>query len=304
MTVDTANRSSGQKVNNVYINKQQALLSGYFTRIALTEINMDWDIPNVNGYNNTFTMIFYFAPGLFKSVTFELAQAFYDMAQLATGLTTEINNYIATDGDLNGLYNILITPNQEYRFFSIENLEGVAPNKKKFGIAPISQVERGTSDLCDLMGLATINSSLQFTGVATAYSTMLYTPYFDIVSKQITKKQNVKDNSTSENTGNNLLARVYLNAFGINKNKATPVVGDPEDIIGVTPFSIHYEFQNPKQIYWDTKEFLNVIDLTLIDDKGRVLYETTSMYDTTVPTEYMLGTGNTNWQLTFAVTET
>lgn len=301
MTVDTANRIPGSKVNQLYINKQQSLVNGYFTRIALTELNMDWDIPNVNQYSDSFKVIFYYAAGLFKSVEFQLAEGFYDMEQLAAELTTVMNAYIATDVDLNGLYTMAVTPLQYDRNFTIANTNVSA---KEFGLVPIAGLNPLKSDLCDMMGFATVNPSLQFKSITGAYATMTYTPYFDIVSQQLTKKQNVTDNGTSFVTGKNLLARIYLNELGINNNKATPVVGGKEDIIGVMPFTVHLEFQNPKQIYWDTKEFINVIDLTLYDNKGRVLYERPSDFSLLDPTEYLVGTGNTNWQMTFQITET
>lgn len=301
MTVDTANRQPGTKVNNLYINKQQTLMNGYFTRIALTELNMDWDIPNVNQYNDSLRIVFYYAPGLFKAVEFSIGEAFYDMEQLAAELQTTMNAYIATDVDLTGLYTMSVVADQYNREFEIENTNVSA---KKFGIVAISQLLSTSSDMCDMMGLATVDPALQFTKITSAYAPMTYTPYFDIVSRQLTKKQNVADNSTSVITGKNLLARIYLNELGIVNNKATPAAGGREDIIGVSPFTIHLEFNQPKQIYWDTKEFINVVDLTLYDNKGRVLYERPSDFSVAAPTEYLVGTGETNWQMTFQITET
>jgi hypothetical protein len=302
LTIDTADRTTGTKVNNLYINKQATLVQGYFTRLALTEINFDWDIPNVNQYNQTLTIIFYYATGLFKALRFEIAEAFYDMEQLAAELQTVIQAAINADVDLVGLYTMTVTADQYVREFTISNTN---VSELKFGIVPINSVsvDSTVTDLTQMMGFDTVDSSLQYVSITGAYASMLYTPYFDIVSKQLTKKQNVNDNSTSLLTGKNLLARVYLNQFGINGNKATPAVGGLEDIIGVTPFTIHYEWQTPKQVYWDTKEFINVIDLTLIDNRGRVLYERPS--DFAVGTDdYLVGTGNANWQITFQVTET
>jgi hypothetical protein len=301
MTIDTANRTAGTKVNNLYINKQQTLMNGYFTRVALTELNMDWDIPNVNPYNNTFKMVFYYGTGVFKAVQFEVTEGFYDMQQLASELETLIQTYINTDVDLTGLYTIDITANQVVREFTITNTN---VSNKLFGIVPIFSVRSDASDLCEIMGLSTVDPTLQFKTIVGSYATMLYTPYFDIVSQQLTKKQNVADNSTSVNTGKNLLARIYLNQLGILPNKAIEDPNYPEEILGVSPFTIHLEFNQPKQIYWDTKEFINVVDLTLYDNKGRVLYERPSSFNPDDNTEYLVGTGETNWQLTFQITET
>jgi hypothetical protein len=117
----------------------------------------------------------------------------------------------------------------------------------------------------------------------------------------LTKKQNVQDCSTSYALGSSTLARVYLTQDGTN-----PVPTDETQIIGCRPFTIHREFQNPKQIYWDTKEFLNQIDIRLVDYKGNTLYESQLTVDTTIPANRVVqfGSGSTNWQMTFQLTET
>lgn len=122
---------------------------------------------------------------------------------------------------------------------------------------------------------------------------MLYTPYFDIVSKQLTKKQQVNDSGTSYATGSSLLARIYLTPNHITTTDFT-------NQLGTAPFTIFREFIIPKQIYWDTKEFINVIDLSLVDYKGNILYETPNVSNAT---SFEVGTGNANWQLTLQVSE-
>ena len=126
-------------------------------------------------------------------------------------------------------------------------------------------------------------------------ASMKYTPYFDVVSKQLTKKQQVGDSGTSFNTGSNLLARIYVSYNDV-------VQDDFTNPLGSKPFTIRREFIIPKQIYWDTKEFLNVIDLTLIDYKGNVLYEPT-FFQSSGGDTINLGTAASNWQLTLQVSE-
>jgi len=303
LTVDTADRLARTKVNDLYINKQETLVQGYFTRLALTELNFNWDIPNVNAYNNTMNLVFYYAPGLFFPLKISIAENFYGMADLATAVQNALNSAIAAVPVLAPLYTMNFIVEPENRQFRLVNTNGSA---KKFGISPLGKVEKGSTDLCDVMGFATADPAVEANIVQSGYATMLYTPYFDIVSRQLTKKQNVRDSGTSDTTGQNLLARVYINPFGIVPNPAaaiSPAPPEKDAILGAKPFTIHYEFQNPKQVYWDTKEFINVIDLQLLDNKGRVLYET--------PTEltlggslYRLGSGEANWQLTFQITET
>ena len=307
LTVDTADRSIVAKVNNLIINKQATIVQGYFTRVALTEINLNWDIPNVNAYNNTMTVVFFFAPGLFKTVKFTVPESYYTMDQLSNILTSQMNTFIAADPDLAGVYTMLCSVDIEQRKFTLQNTNVSA---KTFSIIPAVSNNTQATDLCSLMGFETADTTLNYTQIQGGYATMLYTPYIDVISKQLTKKQNVKDNSTSLNTGENLLARIYINEFGINGNKLnnTDTVGAQKNgQLGSKPFTIHYEFQNPKQIYWDTKEFIGMIDLQLQDNVGRILYEVPESI-TAVGTPggqvYKIGSGEANWQITLQITET
>ena len=303
-TVDTADRyrfdSAGQRtestqLNNIYINKQQTLMNGYFTRIALTELNMPWDIPNVNARNNTLTI--QLAAGQIVAV---VPPGFYTPDELAAVLVIKLNEKVVELG-LEDTYVFDVTYNDVNAQFTIENTEStgyfyIAP--RGIGAAPPFNT-KVDEDLSTMMGFGSIPASFpedianKITG---GYASMLYTPYFDIVSSQLTKKQNINDNSTSVITGNALLARVYITSDGIVKRPAVQ-----EDIIGCRPFTIHKEFQNPKQIYWDTKEFISVIDLQLVDYRGNVLFETPL---TVNGSEVILGNSNDNYQMTFQITET
>jgi hypothetical protein len=294
LTIDTADRINPETslVNNIYINKQQTLMDGFFTRIALTEINYTWDIPNVNARNNTLTVT-----GNYGTITATLPEGYYTPTELAILLESSLEAAATAANPGTPADNIFtVTYTDGNRTFFIEN------NNNPFYI----ETKPNGADLTYIMGLAnTIDyqeANISYTG---AFAPMIYTPYFDIISQQLTKKQNVKDNSTSVNTGQSLLARIYLTPEGLVK--ATPA--DETDIVGCRPFTIHREFQNPKQIYWDTKEFINVVDLRLVDKWGNLLYETGNtevQVGSSTPAVYdvTLGSGYTNFQLSLQITET
>lgn len=321
LTVDTADRlkfdASGyaiqpSAVNNLYINTQQTVVQGYFTRLALTELNMNWNIPNVNARNNTITLELYDGVGGSTIITCSVDEMFYDCDDLASAVQDSIQTAVAT----------LPAP-YPARYGNIECEYSVGTASfliKNVGVLPVAEFlivprNRGASDdLCNMMGFGAIPAGTapqpRWYG---GFASMQYTPYFDIVSRQLTKKQNVNDNSTSTNTGRNLLARIYVSEEGITTVPIlAPVLVSPytalvPTMLGCRPFTIHREFTTPKQIYWDTKEFINVIDLTLIDYKGNILYEVPTQVLPSIPpipASESLGTGNANWQLTFQITET
>ena len=314
LTVDTADRlkydASGYaispgSVNNLYINTQQTLIQGYFTRLALTELNMVWATPNVNKTNETLTLRLFDGLGGSVDVTADLIEAFYDPASLAITLTNLFNTtYIPLlPAPYPARYpGITFTWSAQGCNFTIQN--SIPGNN--FLIIPKNI--GASDDLTNMMGFGAIPSTI--TPASTwigGYATMQYTPYFDIVSRQLTKKQNVKDNSSSSNTGRNLLTRIYISQNDltpqpiITNDVISPYTDQQATMLGCRPFTIHREFQVPKQIFWDTKEFLNVVDLQLIDYKGNILYESPAIK---AGNTVSLGSGLGNWQLTFQITET
>ena len=172
-----------------------------------------------------------------------------------------------------------------------------------FRIRPQNIAQR--DDLCNMMGFSYPSSSFG-SEVFGSYACMQYTPYFDVVSSNLTKKQNVRDNSTSFVTGQNLLCRVYLSEAGaVAQRDRTSVVDHDADTtqIGTRPFMLYREYNVPKQIFWDTKEFINVIDLSLVDYKGNILYSESQSFQDVGTGASFCGDAS-QFQLTLQVTET
>jgi hypothetical protein len=300
LTIDTADRQAPATtlVNNIYINKQQTLMEGFFTRIALTEINYTWNIPNVNDRNNTISVnVQVPGEGEFLPVKATIETGFYTPDELATAVEAALEAAADAAYPAGAPYTFQVDYDDTTRTFSIDNNN--LPFELSFG---------GTREGANLLwmmgfpGTTFESDSGQITKYTGTFAPMIYTTYFDIVSQQLTKKQNVRDNSTSVNTGNNLLARIYLTPDGLVK--ATPT--DQADIVGCRPFTVYREFQNPKQIYWDTKEFINVVDLSLRDRWGNLLFESSSTETEIAPGDFEInvGSGYTNFQLTLQITET
>lgn len=321
LTIDTADRrifdADGFRVdttspNQIYINRQQTLMNGYITRIALTELNIEWNAPNVieSGACKNNTLLFERGSTtdgpVVDSYTLSVPERFYTPNELAAYIQYKLN-LDAVFGASN--WYCLYNSNQNAGFAIGRPTTGVF-----FRIRPQNQNSR--DDLCNLMGFTTMPSQFYY-AIVGSYA---YTPYFDIVSSQLTKKQNVNDSGTSNTTGRNLLARIYLNQSGFTErsdltevtlNPTPTPPGPPQNaktpIIGCRPFALHVEFQSPKQIYWDTKEFVNAIDLTLYDYKGRVLYaqnQGAASVRTSAGNVFAVAGDSSEFQLTLQVTET
>ena len=303
LTIDTADRQifdlSGYRVDStspfqVYINTQQNIMSGFFTRIAVTELNMNWNIPNVIGEgsqkNNTLTVEIEGAPGNPPDrFTATVPQGFYTQTALATALQTALTAQV--DVGWTVTYNNF-TDGQAFA------IEATDPDVF-FRIVP--QNKGMADDLCNMMGFSSpLKTFVQ--RLIGSFASMLYTPYFDIVSQQLTKKQNILDNGTSFITGKNVLARVYIAKDGLYTDN-----DDGEALnttVGTEPFRLYKEWQVPKQIFWDTKEFINVIDLSLVDYKGRILYSPPQQAVEIAGKEVGQCGNSANYQITLQITET
>lgn len=326
MTIDTNDRAkyaTGTRTdtdlpNNVYINKQQSLINGYFTRISLTEANLQWNTPNViaaSGYaNNTLTL----SPGVAgtsgapsgPSVQVSVREGFYTPNRLALALQVALNTFDNGVGNPPGVFGIatwaVAYDSGSGRFVIVSGPPGAAPGFRILSLTDPAGAEV-QDDLTSIMGYI-FPSQTFATGQYSSYAPMIYTPYIDVISKQLTKKQNVNDNSTSFNTGTSLLARIYLSEPGVvsraDKSVGPDYVPDCA-IVGCQPFTLYREFTIPKQIFWDTKEFINVIDIQVRDSRGRLLYIPSRDVRALTATEFDAFSGDsTNYQFTLQVSET
>ena len=293
--------------NIILINKQRNVIEGFFTRLALTEININWNTPNVigaPGYANN-TLTFQLGSSLGNGTVagqkiITISENFYSPIQLAAALTTAMNAGAGTFGST--AWNVLYS--DKFASFQIQDTTGTIP----FRILVDNRGQK--DDLCNLMGLSGAPSTFHYV-LQGGFAPMCYTPYVDIVSNQLTKKQNVRDAGTNINTGIALMHRLYLNQddFTIRYDKSTATVPQTFDsnILGCRPFVYHKEYNVPKQIFWDTKEFINVIDIELRDYKGRTLYSALEGISTglvPVPNELGACKNFTDYQLTIQITET
>jgi hypothetical protein len=274
-------------------------MNGFFTRIGLTEVNMQWAIPNVNERNSTLLLERGAAAGVStvtESFTVDIGTDFYTPNELAATIQNQLRILGAFDDAT-----WTVTWSEQDNIFRISTNDPTIV----FRIRP--QNQGASDDLCNLMGFSYPSSQFAPTVIG-SYASMQYTPYFDIVSNNLTKKQNVRDNGTSFLTGQNLLARVYLSESGISTLRdRTPFDTPPQladcNIVGCRPFNLYREYQTPKQIYWDTEEFINVIDLRLIDYKGNTLFSTSQAAQQPASTQTNSGDAS-QFQLTMQITET
>jgi hypothetical protein len=328
-------RSDINTPSQTEINRQGALLAGYMTRVALTEVNMQWAIPNVNEYNNTLTVALWDLSGAatyagingklcgYRQIVLEVG--FYTIFELATALQTSLNANISGFTDASGSATLswavaVDAISEGAAYFTITLTPTSATKRMAFQIVPSninravvsgdtsgSLIRAETDDLTYMMGLTPCITNSAYTSyqkITGWYATMQYTPYIDIQSNYLTKNQNVADNDSSFRAGRNRLARIYLS----NENIEPRVIVEADNYdnaIGVRPFAFRREFKYPKQIMWNNTENVDLIDITITDRLGNKLFSVatnTEIINNAGVIEATNG-NNTTFQFTLQATE-
>jgi len=229
---------------NFQIRKDAALLNGFFTRIATTEVVLAWEEPNIEtDVNDTFTVV---VTSTTTSYTVTLASGFYTVAQCldalvvalnaaGTGLTWSISGTGATTG-------LAATA-----AFTIPSTQ-LAVNLRL--VDPTSSTKSFVGESPDLRPYR----------------------YIDFVSADLTYNQDVKDAATSD-TQPQVLCRWY---FAWDEQPYTDDYGFPI-LMGYTAFTARRIFNPPKQIKWRPNQPIGNLAFRVLGMDGNVLgYDSTT----------------------------
>lgn len=253
-SLDREQFSSGGISGNFIISKNQSLFNGFFNRIALNELVLDWCIPNVSAEtgNNTFTVTI--AP---TTITVTLPDGTYTAAEAIDTIVALLNRP-GPDGFGAGT-------------FRIEDRGGaVWVPGTSIGLAFLATTAGGNFTITETglsaqMGIAAgvANSQLPF-----ICPKILPYYYIDFVSTQLTYNQDLKDNSTSQ------LARdvLYRWVFAYDNCTVVPLDKYGYPILqGYKPFVARRYLNYPKQIRWDPRQPIGQLAFQVFTSNGEIL---------------------------------
>lgn len=274
------NRTTGERIDNnypnrVYINNNRPLMFGYMTRVALTEVQLEWDTPNVNPLNNTITIaVDNQTAGTQQVLRSTVPVGWYKPTELAAALETVLNADWATflnAGAGKEPWSVTIDPKTLYVTISALTPPTAGEwDDFAFYIVPCGAKNTAlpvlSLDLTNMLGLTPSEGSADYwVSITGGYASYQYTPFVDIISNLLTKNQNVADGDTTKQVVSSKLARLYLSNEEI-------VSRTEDNIIGCRPFVFRREFSSPKQISWNTTENIDVIDISVLDFQGNPIY--------------------------------
>lgn len=321
-------RIDSETPSRIYINKQRPLMFGYMTRLALSEMNIQWDTPNVNKSNNTLTMALYSATDATPPVVafqdyirIDILEGFYSPDELATAIENKLN----ADADViaNGLSFTVTYDNDQCNFSIVQTAVYGSGRLKGFfqiinGSAPrsLTGLDKLSDDILYCIGMDAVDRDSNGTAlpyysrITGGLAPMLYTPYVDVVSNLLTKNQNVSDGSTSTIYTASKLARIYFSNEVIETRHDNLVSGTDVvsvcNIPGTRPCIFRREFKVPKQIQWNSTENVDAIDIQVLDYKGNPVViqdQITTGVNPATNAISVFETSNTSFQFTLQISE-
>jgi hypothetical protein len=273
LMLDSADRTAGS-ASDFSIIRPQALLNGFFTRIATAEVVLEWNQPNVsdNSYYglNLFAQYDDGAGGNQERI--DVANGNYTVAELINYLQVQLNSYKST---FDVSWNVVPAPGGGANFFPVATGAAVSGNLS----GPLILLLFGEGTLAYNTGT--------FFGATVPNVDLRPLRYIDFVSQQLTYNQDLKDAATNSNN-RDVLCRWYFADEG-------PTAIDEYGyaiLQGYKPFVQRRLFNPPKQIRWDNIQPLGNLSFALYNPAGQ------NLNLPALPTESL-----TNWLMTLQVSE-
>ena len=292
-----ARAATGSSYNNspynFQITKNESMMNGFFTRLALTEMCFPWTVPNINVQTQDI-IVTYITVGAPVVTTITLDVGFYKPADLAAAIQAAVRALdpaLAAFDLAYGSDAILGGARKSPTFFY--NCTGggytIAFDPLPYNSAAYPYPAT-TKQLFDVMGFSTDNTFLSAQGVSQTTLCQAIRA-IDIVCNQLTYNQSLKD-TMSQPIARDTLCRLYI---GDGPYTGTSTV-DPSDPLfcppGCAPFVIYRQYTNPKYIRWmPNQPVQGNLQFQVYDDNGQIL------------TNVIGFDGSENWSMTLLVSE-
>lgn len=259
--IDSLDKPEGQKSGNFQITKNQNLFNGFFNRIGVSEIVLDWGLPNVAAYWGNSTLSVTCSGAVAGTQNIFIQDGFYTVEQVVDEIIIQLNTAFATAG----LF--VASPIASTYVLAVD--QGVSVTS--FVINSASFVSGGVTYTPGVLARLLFASASIDAAAAVLQAIqsprLLGTTYVDIVSPQLTYNQDLKDGTTA-NLSRDVLYRWYIAYDNV------PVILDAYSfpiLQGYDPFLIRRTPPVPKQILWNPTAPIGNISFQVYDDKGRII---------------------------------
>jgi hypothetical protein len=272
--------SGSQSGTRAVIQPGRSIGYGYYSRIALTQMFLNWEVPTVVQNANDLIRVSYgIAPGTVSAtVTVAIPSGYYTAATMATQLQTSIRNI-----------NVLLAaatvtaPSATFPGFQFSAGGSTFMSFVFGGPGTTEQQQVAIGRMAKLLGLnracfgyasdpnpggQPTTAPVQWAAANGGSSDLIYTDYVDVVSQSLTNYKDAKDDNSSLASPGAVLGRIWL-------TETTPLVppapnaqpNEPSNI-GAGHLSLVKTWINPNWCQWSPNQALNTIDITLLDMFG------------------------------------
>jgi len=250
----------GPYSNDFTIQSPGALIYGYISRIVVSQIQIQYNIPTViNGVNDRFLI----GDGATNDLyPVSIPYGYYTPDELAAAL----NTVITAIPELAALgIQVAYTPTNGFQFDGTDDF--YFPDLNEIEANPGETAETVTIALKTyrLLGMNVENSNAADQQISNVIPNFLYTPYIDFYSDVLTNYQSVKDTNTTVAKPKGLIARVYLSGNGSLQTQS------PTSALGSEPFVVTADLNSPKIIKWSPQVAVPSVDFQLRDCYGDLI---------------------------------
>lgn len=258
LSVDSLDRVNSSVVSSgdFLINKSNSIFNGFFNRIALNEIVLEWCIPNISaGHGNNVFAVSNVGGGGGPNYSVTLPPGFYTAAQVIDYVLAELN-VLAGAGT-----------------FRLEDLNGnpyVAGTS--VGAVCLATTGGGTFEVDNTPLAVQLSMDVVNTGNSFPIGCPKILPiyYLDFVSPQLTYNQDLKDNTTSE-----IVRDVLYRWVLAYDNDPIPLDKYNYPILqGYRSFISRRYLNYPKQILWNPSQPVGQLGFQVYDQNGDLVIAT------------------------------
>jgi len=280
--VDSLDKVPGSSSGDFVINKNQSLFNGFFHRIAVNEVVMDWGLPNVAEWwgNNFLVVSVNQGVPLGATFTITIDQGFYSILDLLNQIVTKLNSAPGQGATFS-----VGTSSQQVGLLCTAEFAIYQPPNGQDATVPAGSAPY--YDPAYYLGRGLFSSDQMYTGVMPApivapqfndtfpivSPLVLGTRYVDIVSPQLTYNQDLKDNTTSPQV-RDVLYRWY---FAWSEQSQVESIAGPPTVYpfyiiqGYKAFNQRRVLPYPKQIRWESNQPIGQVSFQSYDDRGRLI---------------------------------
>ncbi len=286
---------------NFRIAKNESIMNGFFTRLAVSEVVFPWIIPNINIHTDTITVKYDVGLGV-QTRTLKIINAFRRPFNIGAYIQLVVRTYDPLLAGFTMEYSPSNSPYNNCFVYSTGNASTIA-------FEPIPYVNTYSNDaqtiqLFDLLGFVDVKNTVLQPAQSSMPTLCQFTRYVDIICPQLTYNQSLKDTS-SQRTVRDALCRVYLGtATFAQDSTVTPANADYAPP-GCAPVVLYYNYAVPKQIQWQPNQAVaGYLEFQVYDDNGVLLSEMAQPRYTPAGSDQLFTEAvGVDWSMTLLVSE-